>query len=229
MPRVLLMEADAALVRRLEARLAREGIETVAAGGREGMELARDGAFDLAAAGDDLPDLDAETLLAGLRERSAGLPVMLLASSGDARRRIRYYRMGANDVLVKPFLPDEFAARVWNLLKLAGKADDGPIRAGNLVLDPQNRTAAFAGQPLELTPTEFDLLAFFARNEGKPLTREQIMENVWGYTFSGKTNLVDVYVRYLRLKIDRKHGTKLFHTVRGYGYRFSAGQERRKP
>lgn len=226
MPRVLLMEADGALAGRLRARLARDGIETtVAASAAEGLNLVAGDSFDLAAADDGLPDLDGARLVERLRRIRSGLPVMLLTSSAGPRRRIRYYRLGANDVMVKPFWPDEFAARVRNLLDLTGKAFIGPIRAGDLTIDPDRRTADMAGQPLALTPTEFDLLLYFARNEGRTLTRDEIMERVWGYTFSaGRTNLVDVYVRYLRQKIDRAFGTKYFHTVRGFGYRFAAGK-----
>jgi len=163
-PRVLLMEADGALAGRLRARLARDGIETtVAASAAEGLNLVAGDSFDLAAADDGLPDLDGARLVERLRRIRSGLPVMLLTSSAGPRRRIRYYRLGANDVMVKPFWPDEFAARVRNLLDLTGKAFIGPIRAGDLTIDPDRRTADMAGQPLALTPTEFDLFALFLR------------------------------------------------------------------
>jgi len=224
-PKVLLMESDARLARRLADRIAQERIAAdVAGNGREGLDKLADGQYDLAVAADNLPDMNGERVLHELCGKP-GVPVMLLAVSNDARNRIRYYRLGANDVLAKPPVLEEFVARVWNLLRLAGKADNIPIRVDDLVIDPTARKAEIAGECLPLTPTEFDLLLYFAKNEGKPLSREQIMENVWGYTFSGRTNLVDVYVRYLRLKIDKKYRKKLFHTVRGFGYRFDAGRE----
>lgn len=226
MPRVLLVESDARLAQRLAARLDLERIVAdMAASGREGLDMLNGGLYDLAVTGDNLPDMNAETILHEMREQRPGVPVMLLTVSNDVRNRIRRYRQGANDVLAKPPVLEEFVVRVWNLLRLAGKADNFPIRVDDLVIDPAARTAEIAGQCLPLTPTEFDLLLYFAKNKGKPLTRKQIMENVWGYTFSGRTNLVDVYVRYLRLKIDKTYKKKWFHTVRGFGYRFDAGRE----
>lgn len=227
MPKLLLMEADDRLAEQLAIRLALERIETeTAASGREGLALLGEKPFDLAALSDDLPDMSGEALLIAFRERRAGLPVMVLSAAADRRRRIRYYRLGANDVLLKPPAIEELAARLWNLLRLAGKAGSSPLRVDDLRIDPETRTADFGGERLPLTPTEFDLLLYFARHEGRPLSRERIMEHVWGYTFAGRTNLVDVYVRYLRRKIDKKYGKKLFHTVRGVGYLFDAGKEK---
>lgn len=229
-PRLLLMEPDGPLAGQLVIRLEHERIGTdVAATGREGLERLAGGTYDLVAASDELPDLGGEGLLIHMREIRSGVPVLLYAATGDVRRRIRCYRLGANDVIPKPLMFEELVVRIWNLLRLAGKADGFPIHVDDLRIDPQTRTAEVGGETVPLTPTEFDLLLYLVRNEGKPLSREQIMENVWGYSSSGQTNLVDVYIRYLRLKIDKKYKKKLFHTVWGYGYRFDAGKEGKRP
>lgn len=225
-PQLLLLEQDGPLAEQLVIRLEQERIVTrLADSGREGLALLEDGQFDLAVISDQLPDLSGEGLLIELRERRAGMPVMLFSSSSDIRRRIRYYRLGANDVVTKPLMFEELIVRIWNLLKLAGKAERFLIRVDGLVVDPESRTVEMEGEQVPLTPTEFDLLLFLVRHEGKPLSRAQILQQVWGYPVAGQTNLVDVYIRYLRLKIDRKYRKKLFHTVRGFGYMFDAAKE----
>lgn len=173
--------------------------------------------------------MSGEELLIELRDKRAFMPVMLFSSSSDIRRRIRYYRLGANDVVTKPLVVEEWIVRIWNLLKLTGKATHSPVRVDGLVVDPVSRMVEMEGEAVPLTPTEFDLLLFMIRHEGKPLSRERILQHVWGYPFAGQTNLVDVYIRYLRLKIDRKYRKKWLHTVRGVGYMFDAAKDGTHP
>lgn len=217
------MEQDGRLAERLSVRLGQERMAVTLAGTvQEGLEWLERGQVDLVCASDRMPDMNGEAILIAMRKRNTGIPVMLFASDRDVRRRIRYYRLGANDVLPKPLVTEEVVVRMWNLLKLSGKSDRSPIQVGDLTIDPGLRMAEMSGESIPLTPTEFDLLLFLARNEGKPLSRRQILQQVWGYPFHGQTNLVDVYIRYLRNKIDKKYRLKFIRTVRGIGYRFDA-------
>lgn len=222
MNRILLIEKNEASAERLRNKLHLEHIDMdTANSGQEALMLLGSQLYDLIIASDELPDMVAERLLIELRSATEHTqPIMLLSDIQDVRRRVRYYRLGANDILSKELNMEEFIAKIWSILKVAGKGENRPIHVDGFYIDPASQAVMIDDQPVQLTPTEFELLLYLARNEGKALSRDQILAHVWGYAFAGETNLVDVYIRYLRLKIDKKYKKKWIHTVRGFGYRF---------
>lgn len=221
---LLVIEHDEGLAQVIRTRLTLEGmmVESVASG-YEGLRYMRERNWSLLVAETDLPDMKAEELLAGMRGRKlTGQPVILTTSTRDTHRIVRLLRMGATDIVRKPVVVEELIARIWGLLRLSGEANSrpAPIVEGDIRIDSDNRTVLAGGEEVSLTPTEFDLFVFLVRNKGRPLRRDYILSEVWGYAFAGNTNLVDVYIRYLRLKLDKKYKRKWIHTVRGVGYMF---------
>jgi two-component system response regulator PrrA len=162
-----------------------------------------------------LPDLDGRTVARRLRAGGSDTPICILSARDEVADRVAGLQAGADDYLVKPFAVEELVARLHALLRRRPPQPDGALAVGDLRIDPAARTAAHAGRPLELTRREFDLLEALARHAGIVLTRDQLLELVWGYDWPADGNVVDVFVGYLRRKLGEP---RLIHTVRGVGF-----------
>ena len=215
--RVLMVEDDSRLSALLAERLANEGHDAVtAASGPAGLDLAMTGAFDVAVVDVMLPELDGFELTKALRRRHVGLPVLMLTARDAIEDRVAGLRAGADDYLVKPFAFAELLARIEALTRRLGS--DRVLTHDGVAVDPVARRVTVAGEPVELTAKEFDLLECLMRNAGRVLTRSELKELVWDFAFDARTKVVDLYVHYLRRKLERAGATGLIETVRGVGY-----------
>jgi DNA-binding response OmpR family regulator len=168
-----------------------------------------------------LPQLSGVEVCRRIR-RDSNVPILMLTAKGEVMDKVMGLDSGADDYITKPFAIEELMARMRVALrhKTVAKEDESNnvLRLKNLELDTARRTVTVNGEDVELTKREFDLLAYLIQNKNIVISREQILNNVWGYDYIGETNVVDVYVRYLRNKIDEKYGEKFIHTIRGVGY-----------
>ena len=220
MPKILIVEDEEKLARFVELELAHEGYEVDKAfDGRDGLEKLERGGYDLALLDIMLPGLNGLEVLRRAR-RTVDTPVIMLTARDSVMDKVTGLDMGAEDYMTKPFEIEELLARIRATLRKTERraADTKVLSAGALVMDVDRHTVAFGGHPIELTQREFDLLRVLLENKGIVLSRNTLMERVWGYDYMGETNIVDVYVRYLRGKIDDVYGVKLVQTVRGVGY-----------
>jgi two-component system response regulator MprA len=217
--RVLVVEDDQDLAHALQSELSHAGHDVRAVGdGPAALRLEAEWKPDLVVLDLGLPTLDGLEVCRRLRAGSLA-PILILTARDAVPDRIRGLDAGADDYLVKPFSLDELQARVRSALRRARLRDEGQVlRAGDLVLDGGARTVATAGQSIELTRREFDLLECLLRHPGQVLDRATLLADVWGYDFLGGSNVVDVYVRYLRAKLERAGCPRLIQTVRGIGY-----------
>jgi DNA-binding response OmpR family regulator len=187
--------------------------------GEDGLAMALDATHDVIVLDDKLPGIDGFEVCRRLRAERVDTPVLLLTALDSVEDRVRGLDAGADDYLPKPFAFQELLARLRALGRRRVQArEPDQIRHDDLVLDLRRRRAERSGKVIELSPKEFSLLEFLLRNEGRVVTRSQILDHVWGYDYSPDSNLVDVYVTYLRRKIDRGHDRRLIRTVRGAGY-----------
>lgn len=221
MERILIVEDEAKMARFLELELKHEGYAVEKAfDGRTGMEMAENGNFDLILLDVMLPQLSGLEVLRRLR-RLSETPVIMLTARDAVMDKVTGLDMGANDYITKPFEIEELLARIRVALrKSAPKTEAAALTSGQLSLDPARHAVSFGSEPVSLTNREFELLRALMVNRGIVLTRDRLLEEVWGYEYAGETNVVDVYIRYLRQKIDDAYGVKLIHTVRGVGYVF---------
>jgi DNA-binding response OmpR family regulator len=166
-----------------------------------------------------LPDIDGFRVLEEVRKQDQRIPIIMLTARGDVPSRVRGLDLGADDYLPKPFDFDELLARVRAALRHARQPESAVLQSGDLVLDLKTRQVRRGGRAVELTSREFALLEFLLRHEGQVLTRSQLLNGVWGYDFDPQSNIVDVYVGYLRGKLGRTGEEPLIETVRGGGYR----------
>lgn len=218
--RVLVVEDDVRLAATLERVLTAEGHHVeLAADGLEALRLARDHPLDLVVLDVMLPGLDGIGVCRRLRA-TAQFPILLLTALGGTEERVRGLDSGADDYLVKPFAYQELLARVRALLRRAGPADR--LHFGDLVLEPSSRAAWRGPRSLSLTATEFELLEHFLRHPRQVLTREQLLDAVWGGEPQGD-NVVAVYVGYVRQKLEEAGEPRLLHTIRGAGYSLREG------
>lgn len=190
----------------------------VASDGEEGLGMALDRVHDLIILDILLPKMDGLRILQELRREKVTTPVLLLTVRATIEDKVLGLDAGADDYLTKPFAFEELLARVRALLRRRAEAEPPVLQVADLTLDPARHVVARGGEKIELTPREFALLAYFMRNPGRVLTRTTISEHVWDYNFDTMTNVIDVYVNYLRKKIDAGREPKLIHTVRGVGY-----------
>lgn len=221
-PTILVVDDEASIRNVAKAYLEHAGYRVLCATtGPEGLQMALDEEPDLIILDLMLPGMDGMEITARLRERSDVFILMLTARS-DEMDRVAGLRVGADDYLTKPFSPRELVARVEAILRRRRDkpAKSSVMRFTHVEIDPDAREARAAGQLLELTPTEFDLLLALARHHNRVLSREDLIEKVWGADFYGTDRVVDVYVSQVRRKIEALTGENLIRTARGVGYRF---------
>lgn len=217
--KILLVEDEEKLARMVELELHYEGYEVEKAfDGRAGLEKALSGDYDLVLLDIMLPALNGMEVLRRLRKESQ-LPVIMLTARDTVIDKVAGLDSGADDYITKPFAIEELLARIRAALRKK-QAEPEPLClvCGPLSMDTDRHTVTVTGTEVELTRREFDLLRYLLENKGKVISRESLLDNVWGFDFVGETNAVDVYIRFLRAKIDEQFGMKLIHTVRGVGY-----------
>ena len=244
--RILLIEDEEKMARLVELELVHEGYAVDKAfDGVSGLAAAEAGGFDIILLDIMLPGLSGMEVLRRFRKRS-DTPVILLTARDTVMDKVSGLDSGADDYITKPFAIEELLARIRACLRKKASADsaraaaerhsppDGPeaggeegrgakgggkiLTAGPVSLDPERHEARVKGEPVELTFREFELLQYLLENKGLALSRDVLLERVWGYDYTGNTNVVDVYIRFLRGKIDDHYGIKLIHTLRGVGY-----------
>ena len=224
--KILLVEDDRETAAYLAKGLGQEGHSVErATNGQDGLFQATDGTFDLIILDRMLPVLDGISVLKALRAAKVETPVLVLSALASVGDRIEGLESGSDDYLVKPFSFAELLARVNALLRRReARLDpaDHRISVGDLEIDPLSRIVRRSGKKLELKPREYLLLEYFARNEGRVVTRTMLLEQVWDYHFDPGTNVIDVHISRLRRKIDDGHPRPLLHTVRGAGYMLAA-------
>ena len=217
--RLLVAEDEKKVASFIKQGLEEEGYAVdVAADGEEGLAMAQGGVHDLLILDIGLPKKNGLQVLQELRNRKITTPVLLLTVRATIEDKVLGLDAGADDYLTKPFAFQELVARVRALLRRRNDGIPTILQFGDLALDPARRTVSRGGEKIDLTAKEFAILEYFMRNAGRVLTRTQIIEHVWDYDFDTGTNLVDVYVNYLRKKVDSDREPKLIHTVRGVGY-----------
>lgn len=216
MTRILIAEDEERIVSFLEKGLRAAGYTTLAVSdGIDALSLARDDSFDLLILDLGLPGIAGQEVLQRMRSRGEQMPVIILTARAGVDDAVRGFEGGADDYVVKPFRFEELLARVRVRLRGAPAAESAVLRAGEVTLDLRTRRAAVGERMVELTAREFALLENLLRHAGQVLSREQLLSHVWGYDFDPGSNVVDVYIRYLRKKL----GADVVETVRGMGYR----------
>lgn len=217
---ILLVEDEEKLARMVELELRYEGYEVEKAfDGRTGLERALSGSFDLVLLDIMLPQLSGMEVLRRLRKEGVQLPVIMLTARDSVVDKVSGLDSGADDYITKPFAIEELLARIRAALrKRTAAPEETLLTAGPLTMNVDKHQVTMKDQPVELTKKEFDLLRHLLENKGHVLSRETLLDSVWGFDFVGETNSVDVYIRFLRSKLDEAFGFKLIHTVRGVGY-----------
>jgi DNA-binding response OmpR family regulator len=219
MTRILIAEDEARIVSFLEKGLRASGYTTLEVEtGIDALALARDDSFDLLVLDLGLPGLDGQEVLTRMRARGERMPVVVLTARDGVEETVRSLEGGADDYVTKPFRFEELLARIRVRLRDGQTSETTVLRAGEITLDLRTRRAALDDKVVELTAREFALLETLLRHAGQVMSREQLLSHVWGYDFDPGSNVVDVYVRYLRGKL----GTDVIETVRGMGYRLRA-------
>jgi|SRR5690554_41226 len=217
--RILIIEDEVKFARFVELELTYEGYSvTKAYDGRIGLELAEKEQFDLILLDVMLPGLNGLEVLRRIR-RFSEVPIIMLTARDSVMDKVSGLDLGADDYITKPFAIEELLARIRAALRKQSRGPDGNVlTAGLLRLDPARRQVTYDGTPIDLTKREFDVLQYLLENKGIVVSRDALLENVWGFDFDGQTNAVDVYIRFLRSKIDEVFDIHLISTVRGVGY-----------
>lgn len=220
--RILIIEDEPKVVRSLVKGLEADHFAVdVAVDGEEGLQLSTEIDYDALILDWNLPKLDGLTLLKRLRKSGSSARVFFLSARKEVADRIMALEAGADDFLVKPFSFDELRARIDALLRRPQELLDR-LSVDDLVLDRMRHQVTRSGKPITLTQREYALLEYLMRNAGRTVTRTMVVEHVWNLGFEGLTNIVDVYINYLRVKIDQGFGKPLIHTTRGVGYVITA-------
>lgn len=221
---ILIVEDDRRIASFLERGLAAEGYQvSVEQDGRDGLERLRTDPFDLVILDRTLPYLDGMEVCRMVRAERLPVLVLMLTAKDGLADKVEGLKGGADDYLTKPFAFDELLARIVALSRRpGGPAHDKALRLGNIVLDPESRRVTRDGTPVALTVREFDLLAYLMANADKVVSRQRLLSSVWEYGYDPGTKIVDVYVRYLRQKLDQPGLPSLIRTVRGIGYMMTA-------
>ena len=222
--RILVVEDERKVASFIKKGLEEEGYAVdVAVDGEEGLVMALTRMHDLIILDIRLPRRDGLRVLQALRHDGVTAPVLLLTVRATIEDKVLGLDAGADDYLTKPFAFQELVARVRALLRRRAEGEPTVLHIGDLTLDPARRTVTRGDEKIDLTPREFALLDYFMRNPGRVLTRTMIAEHVWDYSFDTSTNVIDVYVNYLRKKVDAGREPKLLHTMRGVGYVLKEG------
>lgn len=217
--KVLIIEDEAQITRLIELELKYEGYEVITAvDGLEGLKSIRDGGPDLVLLDCMLPNMSGEEVCKQVRSDSDNVPIIMITAKDSIEDKVKGLDYGADDYLVKPFATEELLARIRAVLRRKPKEQAGTLNYDDLWLDQFNRLAKRGDDVLELRSKEFSLLRVFMMNPEKYLTREFLFNKVWGYDFIGESNVIEVYIRYLRSKLQEKNQGKLIHTKRGEGY-----------
>ncbi len=213
------MEDDAKVSSLICRGLVQEGYSVdVSPDGRDASNKALHEPYDVIVLDILIPFMDGFEVLGQIRKQGCRVPVLILSSKDGVEDRVRGLNNGADDYLVKPFSFAELTARIRALLRRGSDIGESVVRVGDLEMDLAARRVTRGGRRIDLTPKEFSLLEYLVRNRGNTLTRTMIAEHVWDQHFDSFSNVIDVYIRYLRAKIDDPFGTKLIHTIRGVGY-----------
>jgi two-component system copper resistance phosphate regulon response regulator CusR len=215
--RILVVEDEKRIADFIRRGLESEFAVDVAPDGQTALDMVHATDYDLITLDLMLPDMDGLRVLEKIRNRKTNPPVLILSARGAVEDRVKGLELGADDYLTKPFAFVELLARVRVLLR-RGQPTPEKLVVGELSLDCIRRKVTRAGDNIELAPKEFSILEYLMRNKGRPLSRTMIVEHVWDMDYDGLTNIVDVYIRHLRSKIDDRYPQKLIHTVRGVGY-----------
>lgn len=222
MDKILIIEDEEKIARFIQLELNHEGYEVKIKGdGRSGLKTAVSEKFSLILLDVMLPSLNGMEVLRRIRQESQ-VPVIMLTAKDEITDKVMGLDLGADDYITKPFAIEELLARIRVSLKRTRnvRQKDNVIKSSNITLNLDNYSVFYKEDKIELTKTEFELLRYLMENIDIVLTRDKILNKVWGYDYLGDTNVVDVYIRYLRSKLDDKYKVKLIHTVRGVGYLF---------
>lgn len=218
---ILIVEDEQRIARFLQIEMEHEGFKvTTEENGEKAFSLIKQEDYDLILLDLMLPGMDGMTICQRVRDFS-DVPIIMLTAKDDVDDKVNGLDIGADDYMTKPFAIQELFARIRNVLRKSrgsSQTRGDSYRVGDLVLYPNTYEVEVSGEPVQLTRREYDLLEFMMRNKRTVLTRDQILEQVWGYDYSGDTNVVDVYIRYLRAKLDDRFQKKYIYTVRGVGY-----------
>lgn len=217
--RLLVIEDEPSLLKTIVKRLKEEGyIVDATKNGREGQKYIYSKDYDCIVLDIMIPFIDGLSLLRKIRTKKITTPVLLLTAKDSIDDRVIGLDTGADDYLTKPFSFDELLARIRALLRRQKERRDIVLQVGDLKLDTVTREVKRAGKPIQLTSKEFEMLKYLITNKNRVLTKSQIAEHVWEYDFDYNSNIIEVYIRYLRRKIDEGYKNKLLHTIRGGGY-----------
>ncbi|MCY7572743.1 response regulator transcription factor [Bacillus pumilus] len=220
--KILVVEDEKKIARVLSLELEYEGYEvTVKETGMDGLKALEEESFDLVLLDVMLPELSGLEVLRRVRKTNTATPIILITARGSVPDKVSGLDLGANDYITKPFDIEELLARIRAQLRLnihAQEEKETELSIADLTVNEKTRDIQRTGQMLELTPREFDLLVHLLKHQQQVLTRDQLLTAVWGFDYFGDTNVVDVYIRYLRKKVDYPFEKQLIHTVRGVGY-----------
>lgn len=217
--RILLVEDDPKLAKFIESELSLEGYHvTIAPNGLDGLMMARDAQPDLLILDWMLPGISGLDICLRLRSTGIQVPIIMLTAKDEVPDRVTGLNAGADDYVTKPFSMEELLARVKARLRRTQANDPDNLQFEDLILNGLTREVYRGNQLIELTAKEFDLLEFMLQNSRQVITRERILEKVWGYDFMGESNIIEVYIRALRIKLEASNSKRLLHTVRGVGY-----------
>ncbi|HEX3586460.1 MAG TPA: response regulator transcription factor [Candidatus Angelobacter sp.] len=219
--RILIAEDDAPLASFVaKAFNSEDHVTEIAPTGDDALQRAQRGGFDLLILDLNLPVISGSEILRKVRSANSDIPILILTATDEVTERVACLDAGADDYLTKPFSFSELSARIRAVLRRKNRPGQAFLKVADLELDYMQRTVHRAGRVIDLTPKEFGLLEYFMRNPGRRITRNMIIEHVWKLSPDTMTNVVDVYVNYLRKKIDEGSSVKLIRTIRGVGYEF---------
>lgn len=223
--KILVVEDEVRIARFLQLELEHEGYDVdLAFEGRMGLKMAQESKYDVIVLDIMLPLLSGMEICRRIRQEDIQVPIIMLTAKDDVSDKVMGLDTGADDYMTKPFAIEELLARIRVAVKRrpsSDKASSNKLVIGGLTLDKNQYTVTYRQEPVELTKKEFELLEYLMENKNIVLTRDKIVEKVWGYDYMGETNVTDVYIRYLRSKLDQKYGVDLIKTVRGVGYKMT--------